>query len=51
MSQVEKFRQNAAECQRQAEKSGIPQEKQQWLTIAEHWLKLADAAEQSEADD
>lgn len=51
MSQVDKFRQNATECQEQAEKSVTAHDKQQWLTIAEHWLRLADAIEQSEADD
>ena len=50
MSQADDFRQNAAECQEQATKSINPVDQQQWLKIAEHWLKLADAIDQSEAD-
>jgi hypothetical protein len=51
MSLADEYRQNASDCQRQAEKSIAERDKQQWLKIAEHWLKLADAVEQSGTDD
>jgi hypothetical protein len=51
MRQVDEFRKNAIECQQQAEKSLTPHDRQQWLKIAEHWLKLADATEQSGLDE
>jgi hypothetical protein len=51
MSQADEFRQNAADCQQQAEKSLTAHDKQQWLKIAEHWLKLADATGQLGSDD
>jgi hypothetical protein len=51
MSQVDQYRENAAECQHEAKKSIAAHDKQQWLKIAEHWLKLADAVEQSGTDD
>jgi hypothetical protein len=51
MSQADEYRQNAAECQQQAETSSAAHDRQQWLLIAEHWRKLADAIERSEADD
>jgi hypothetical protein len=51
MSQADEYRQNAAECQQQAEKSVTAHDKLQWLKIADHWLKLADAIERREADD
>jgi hypothetical protein len=46
MIRVDEFRQNAADCQQQAEKSITAHDRQQWLKIAEHWLKLAEAIEQ-----
>jgi hypothetical protein len=51
MSQADEFRQNAIECQQQVEKSLTPHDKQQWLKIADHWLKLAEAVEQFGSDD
>jgi hypothetical protein len=45
MSQADEYRQQAAECQEQAEKSLTAHDKQQWLKIACHWLKLAEAIE------
>jgi hypothetical protein len=51
MSPTDEFRQNAAECQQRAEKSITAHDRQQWLKIAEHWLKLADAIEQFGAKD
>jgi hypothetical protein len=50
MSQSDKFRENAADCQEQAEKSITPRDKEQWLKIAEQWLKLAEATDQFAAD-
>jgi hypothetical protein len=46
MIPAEEFRQNAADCQQQAEKSITAHDRRQWLKIAEHWLKLAEAIEQ-----
>jgi hypothetical protein len=51
MSFADEYRKNAVECQQQAEKSAAARNKEQWLKIAEHWLKLAGAVEQSGADD
>jgi hypothetical protein len=51
MSRADEYRQNAVECHEQAAKSIAPHDKQQWLKIAEHWVKLAEATEQSEPDD
>jgi hypothetical protein len=51
MSRAAEFRQNAVECQLQAGKSLTPRDREQWLKIAGHWLKLADATEQSGPDE
>ena len=50
MTVASDYRQIAAECQRQAETSIAPHEKQQWLRLTERWLKLAEAIDQFEAD-
>jgi hypothetical protein len=50
MNRSDEFRQNAAECQEEAAKLINPSDRQQWLKIAEHWLKLADAIDQNELD-
>jgi hypothetical protein len=51
MSLPDEYRQNATECQQQAEKSITGHDKEQWLKIAQHWLKLADAVEQNGTDE
>lgn len=51
MALADEYRQNAVECHLEAQRSADSQDKQQWLKIAEHWLKLADAVEQNQADD
>jgi hypothetical protein len=50
-SRADDFRRNAAECHEQAARSLAPRDKQQWLKIAEHWLKLAEATEQAKPND
>jgi len=45
MSRAEEFRKNADECRQQAAKSINHLDKERWLTIAEHWLQLAQEAE------
>ena len=50
MSQSDRFWENAADCQKQAEKSINPRDKEQWLKIAEQWLKLAEATDQIDAE-
>jgi hypothetical protein len=40
MSQAGEYRQKAAECQQQAKLSITPLDKQHWLRLAEHWLKM-----------
>jgi hypothetical protein len=44
MSLVNEYRQIAATCQQDA-----APDKQQWLSLAEKWLKLAEAIDRSEA--
>lgn len=51
MNQSDEYRQNAAECQQLAGESHNERNKQQWLKLAEHWLKLADATDVLEEDD
>jgi hypothetical protein len=48
MSQADEFRQNAVECQEQAGTSINPLDRQHWLKLAEQWLKLAEAIDQTE---
>jgi hypothetical protein len=51
MALTDKYHQNAVECHLEAQRSTNPLDKQQWLKIAGQWLKLAEVAEQNEADD
>ncbi len=43
MSQDE-YRANAAECQRMADSSLNPQDRRQWLKLAESWLRMLRSA-------
>jgi hypothetical protein len=51
MSQTDEYRQKAAECQQQAEKSVTVHDKQQRLSLAKHWLKLSNVIDQLEGGD
>jgi hypothetical protein len=51
MTRADEYRQRAAECQREAKRAIFPLDKQQWLLLAEHWLKLAQATERDHEDD
>jgi hypothetical protein len=42
MTQAGEYRQKAAECQRQSKLSITPLDRQQWLRLAEHWLKITE---------
>lgn len=48
MSQVDEYRRKAVECHQQAKLAITSLDKQQWLRLAAHWLKLAEA---TRADD
>jgi uncharacterized alpha-E superfamily protein len=48
-SKADEFRNNAADCRQQAERARNVFDKENWLKIAEHWLKMA-AAEQAAMD-
>jgi predicted RNA-binding protein with PUA-like domain len=50
MSQADEHRRKAAECHKQARLSITPLDQEQWLRLAAHWLKLAEADER-ETDD
>jgi hypothetical protein len=41
MTDAERYRKTADECRRQAEKAISPLDKEQWLQLADEWLKLA----------
>ncbi len=45
MIREDEFRRNADECRQQAERAINPLDKERWLKIAEHWLKMAQEAE------
>jgi hypothetical protein len=45
----EHYRRKAAECKQVAEESTKPADKEEWLKIANHWLKLAEAADRLKA--
>ena len=49
MGRVDEFRRNADDCRKQAESSWNDHDKQRWLKIAEHWLQMAQAADQGKA--
>ena len=42
---VERFRSEAKECRRLAERATCPIDKEAWLRLAEDWTKLAEEAE------
>jgi hypothetical protein len=43
---AERFRQEAEECRRFAERSASQLDKEAWLRLAGDWIKLAENAEQ-----
>ena len=45
MSRADEFRKNANECRQQAAKAFNPLDKERWLKIAEHWLRMAQEAD------
>jgi hypothetical protein len=40
-----RFRKQAEECREQGAKAASPLDKEQWLRIAEEWLKLASSVD------
>jgi hypothetical protein len=46
---AERFRQEAEECRRFAERSASHLDKEAWLRLAADWIKLAENAEQPRA--
>jgi hypothetical protein len=44
-NKTELYRQNADECQTSARQSRNPADKVRWLSLAEQWLHMAQAAE------
>jgi hypothetical protein len=50
MSRADEYRRKAADCTKQATKSTAPIDSQQWLRLAEHWLKLAEAIDSEQED-
>ena len=44
MNIADEFRKNDAECRAIAAKTRDPQEKAQWLKLADEWLRMAQAA-------
>ena len=45
MSDLQKYRQQAEECRKMAEKVFSPLDKEAWLELAADWLRLAQMAE------
>ena len=45
MSDLQKYRQQAEECRKMAEKVFRPLDKEAWLELAADWLRLAQMAE------
>jgi hypothetical protein len=43
---AERFRQEADECRKLAERSASQFDKEAWLRLASDWIKLAESAEQ-----
>ena len=43
---IERFRQQAEECRREAEKAVSPLDKEAWLKLAADWLRLAQDVEE-----
>jgi hypothetical protein len=48
MRTPEQYRQNAADCHERARESENPADRQYWLQLARHWLKLAATIEQTD---
>jgi hypothetical protein len=46
---ADRFRQEAEECRRFAERSASPLDKEAWLRLAGDWIKLAENAAQRRA--
>jgi len=51
MTRADEYRQRVPDCQREANRAIYPLDRQQWLRLAEHWLKLAEATERDQEDD
>jgi hypothetical protein len=47
-SDLQKYRQQAEECRKMAEKAFSPLDKEAWLELAADWLRLVQMAEQRE---
>ena len=45
LTDVERFRSQAKECRRLAERTTSPIDKEAWLRLAEDWIKLAEKTE------
>ena len=45
VSDVDRFRKEAEEARRQAERAISPLDKEEWLRVAAEWIKLAQDAE------
>ena len=48
MSDVQKYRQQAEECRKMADKAFSPLDKEAWLQLAADWLRLVQMVEQRE---
>jgi hypothetical protein len=48
MSDVQKYRQQAEECRKMADKAFSPLDKEAWLQLAADWLRLVEMAQQRE---
>jgi hypothetical protein len=46
MTHADRFRQEAEECRKLAERSASQLDKEAWLRLAADWIKLAENAEQ-----
>jgi hypothetical protein len=49
MSDVQKYRQQAEECRKMADKAFSPLDKEAWLQLAADWLRLVQMAQQRES--
>jgi len=48
MSDAQKYRQQAEECRKMADKAFSPLDKEAWLQLAADWLRLVQMAQQRE---
>jgi hypothetical protein len=46
VTRPDEFKNNADDCRKQAERATNDIDKEYWLRLAEHWLKMAQLAEQ-----